>query len=93
MSAEHHSHKKTYFIIFVVLLVLTLLEVGVVYLDIPQFVIRASLVIMALAKAACVGLWYMHLKWETKTLKYVALLPLPIATFYAVFLMLEVVYR
>ena len=87
--AEHSSHKRDYFRIFWVLLVLTILEVAVSYLKIDKRVISTLMVGLALTKAACVGLFYMHLKYEKRSLMWLAFVPLPLTAFYAVFLMLD----
>ena len=87
--AEHSGHKRDYFRIFWVLLVLTILEVAVSYLKIDKRVISTLMVGLALTKAACVGLFYMHLKYEKRSLMWLAFVPLPLTAFYAVFLMLD----
>jgi cytochrome c oxidase subunit 4 len=87
--AEHASHKRDYFRIFWVLLVLTIVEVAVSYLKADKRLVSTVMVVLALAKAACVGLFYMHLKYEKRSLLWLAFLPLPLAGFYAVFLMLD----
>jgi len=48
---------------FVALAVITALEVGVTYLPLPR---APVLVPMALAKAALVALFYMHLKYDRR---------------------------
>ncbi len=87
--AEHSSHRRDYFRIFWVLLVLTILEVATSYLKIDKRVVSTVMVGLALTKAACVGLYFMHLKFEKRSLLYLAFLPLPIAGFYAAYLMLD----
>jgi caa(3)-type oxidase subunit IV len=87
--ADHSSHRRDYFRIFWVLLVLTLLEVGFSYLKIDKRITSAVMVALALTKASFVGLYYMHLKYEKRSLLWLAALPLPTAGFYAVFLMLD----
>jgi cytochrome c oxidase subunit 4 len=88
-AAAHTDHRRDYFRIFWVLLALTIVEVGVSYLKIDKRVISAIMVALALAKAAFVGLYYMHLKYEKRTLLWLAFLPLPLAGLYAVVLMLD----
>ena len=87
--ADHASHKRDYFRIFWVLLVLTLVEVGVSYLKMDKRLMSAIMIALALSKAAFVGLYYMHLKYEKRSLLWLAALPLPLAGFYAVYLMLD----
>jgi caa(3)-type oxidase subunit IV len=87
--ADHSSHRRDYFRIFWVLLVLTLVEVGVSYLKMDKRLMSAIMIALALSKAAFVGLYYMHLKYEKRSLLWLAALPLPLAGFYAVYLMLD----
>jgi caa(3)-type oxidase subunit IV len=87
--ADHSSHKRDYFRIFWVLLVLTIVEVGVSYLKIDKRIMSVIMIGLALTKAAFVGLYYMHLKYEKRSLLWLAALPLPLAGFYGVFLMLD----
>ena len=88
-AAAPADHRKDYFRIFWILLVLTILEVAVSYLKIDKRVVSTLMVGRALTKAACVGLFYMHLKYEKRSLMWLAFLPLPLTAFYAVFLMLD----
>lgn len=87
--AEHASHKRDYYRVFWVLLVLTLVEVGVSYVKMDKRLLATIMIGLALTKAAFVGLYYMHLKYEKASLLWLAFLPLPLAGFYAVFLMLD----
>jgi caa(3)-type oxidase subunit IV len=89
--APHADHRRDYFRIFWVLLVLTILEVGVSYLKIDKRIISAVMIALALSKASFVGLYYMHLKYEKRSLRWLAFLPLPLAGLYAVFLMLDAI--
>ncbi len=89
--APHGDHRRDYFRIFWVLLVLTILEVGVSYLKIDKRIISAVMIALALSKASFVGLYYMHLKYEKRSLLWLAFLPLPLAGFYAVFLGLDAI--
>jgi caa(3)-type oxidase subunit IV len=89
MAAPHADHRRDYFRIFWVLLVLTIVEVGVSYMKIDKRLMSVVMIALALSKAAFVGLYYMHLKYEKRSLLWLAFLPLPLAGFYAVFLMLD----
>ena len=88
------SHRREYWIIFVWLFVLTALEVGVVYVPgISKAMLVAALVGMAIAKAALVGWFYMHLKSETKSLRWTVAIPMAIPAFYAAVLVAEAAWR
>ena len=89
----HKSHKKEYIIIFIVLAVLTALEIWVAEVQgISKMNKGASLTLLALGKAFLVAYFYMHLKEETKWTKFIAAVPI-MAGVYAVVLILEAVYK
>lgn len=56
-------HRPNYVGVFVVLAVLTLVEIGVTYLPIPRIPV---LVPLALLKAALVAMFYMHLRFDRR---------------------------
>ena len=71
---EHKEHPK-YFKIFWWLLALTIIEVAVA---IPEYsiVLKAILLIgLACSKAALVAIYFMHLKFEKRTLTIIVLTP------------------
>ena len=79
--ADAHAHKgPSYMAIFWWLAVLTVIELAVIFLPIAKIVIGVMLVALAVSKAAMVALYFMHLRFETRTLGYIALTPLAIAT-------------
>jgi cytochrome c oxidase subunit 4 len=57
------SKARPYLAVFIALAVLTLLELGVTYLDLPRIPL---LVPLALIKASLVAMFYMHLKYDSK---------------------------
>jgi cytochrome c oxidase subunit IV len=78
MADAAHAHKgPSYMAIWGWLAILTVLEVGAYFLPPPSKWVL--LVAFAVAKAALVGLYFMHLRFETRTLSYIALTPLVIA--------------
>lgn len=97
-AADHeHDHKpnrKEYFVIFVVLAVLTALEAGVAQIPgLSKVVLGLTLVGLALTKAVLVGLYYMHLKHETKIMRLSVAIPLAAPGVYAVVLISEAAWR
>lgn len=92
-----HGHKpniKEYLVIFAVLTVLTILEVVLAQIPgISKKLLAIALVGLALTKAGIVGLYYMHLKSETRVLKLTVALPLAAPTLYAIVLMAEAAWR
>lgn len=93
-ASEHHvSHKKEYFAVFVILAVLTLIELFIPGLEnVSKFVKGTALTGLAIAKAFVVAWFYMHLKEETRWLKFVAAIPIS-AGIYAVVVILESMFR
>ena len=89
-----HIDRKQYFIIFAVLGVLTLLELGVVKMPgIGRAPMLVALIALAVTKAAFVGLYYMHLKYETRFLRLTIAIPLATPAFYALILIAESAWR
>ena len=74
-----HQHPN-YLMIFWILAILTVLEVGVIFTPLPKMTINVLLGAMALAKAALVAAYFMHLRFEARTLGLIAVTPLAIAT-------------
>lgn len=81
-----HKHPD-YMKIFWALAILTAVELAVVFLPMGKLIIGAALVVLAVWKAALVAMYFMHLRFETKTLGWIAVTPLAIATL-LVFLLL-----
>jgi caa(3)-type oxidase subunit IV len=94
-AVRHHApNRKEYLVIFVVLFVLTVLEVAVAQVPgISKTLLALALVSLAVAKAAFVGLYYMHLKHETNVLKLTVAIPLATPAVYAIVLIAEAAWR
>jgi cytochrome c oxidase subunit 4 len=92
---EGHDHpsRKTYVTIFGLLALLTVLEVGVVYVPMGKTPMVTALIAMALAKAGLVALFFMHLKYETVVMRRTVLLPFFAAALYAFVLIMESAWR
>ena len=87
-------NRKEYWVVFAVLAVLTLLEVGVAHVPgIAKGLLVSALVMLAAAKAAFVMLFYMHLKHETKVLKLTVMGPFALPALYACVLIAEAGWR
>ncbi len=77
MSSDATDHAEpNYWAVFLALLILTVAEVGLIYLPMPRVVMVSSLIAFALAKAALVAAYFMHLKFERGPLILVVLSPL-----------------
>jgi len=72
-----HAHPN-YILIWVFLAALTAVELSVAFLPWPKTLIILILVGMAFWKAALVGLYYMHLRFEPNRLRILAIAPLPL---------------
>lgn len=79
MAADSHKHPN-YMAIFWILAILTVVEIGVVFLPFGKLVNGTLLCALAVGKAALVAMYFMHLKFETRTLALIAVTPLTIAT-------------
>jgi len=81
-SAESIAQEeRRYFQVFFWLFVLTVLEVGATYVPVSKVAIGIVLVVLASTKAAMVGMFYMHLAQETRTLAYIAITPAVLCVF------------
>jgi cytochrome c oxidase subunit IV len=87
-------NRKQYWFIFLYLLVLTVAEVGVANVPgLGKALVVSALILLAVVKAALVGLFYMHLMHETNLLKWSVAIPLASPVLYAVVLIAEVGWR
>jgi caa(3)-type oxidase subunit IV len=78
-AGAHVSHRKTYFTIFIWLTVLTAIEVGLAVSHLQRWVMITLLCALAIVKAALVAMYFMHLRFERKTLAIVVLTPVVLA--------------
>lgn len=84
------AHRAQYAVVFVLLGVLTLVELGVARTSgVPRAAVIVALVTIAVAKAALIALFYMHLRFETRILRFTVLAPLLAPAVYGVILMAE----
>ena len=81
-SQAHHDHPEVnYMGIFGALTLLTIVEVAVVFLPLAKFFIGVMLILMAFSKAILVAGYFMHLRFENKTLAIVAATPVILCVF------------
>ena len=76
--ATAHAHPP-YIGIFLVLAVLTAVELGIAFLPWPKRTLIILLLLLAVWKALLVALYYMHLRFEPTRLRVLAIAPLPLA--------------
>lgn len=91
-AVEHHSHKKTYIMVFITLTVLTVIEVMIPEIDTSHMLKASSLTFLALAKALLVAYYFMHLNEESRWLKFIAFMPIYAVSF-TVLVVIESLYR
>ncbi len=71
------THKSpNYMAIFVWLFALTVIEIGVIYTPFQRLVIAILLISLAVSKASLVAMYFMHLRFERRTLGLIAVTPL-----------------
>jgi len=88
------THKEPNYIgVFWWLLILTVIEIGVIYTPLAKVVIAVLLVSLAISKAALVALFFMHLKFERLTLGLVALSPFILCVFLILMLLPDIFPR
>ena len=91
--AAQPSHARQYLAIFLALGVLTALEVGVAYMQGHKRAVMVALFGLALVKAMCVALFFMHLKWESRVMRLLVVIPLSLPVLYAFVLITEAIWR
>ncbi len=67
--------EPNYMGVFYWLAALTAVEVGVTFLPLTKFAQGVILVVLAFTKAALVALYFMHLKFERRTMLLIAVTP------------------
>lgn len=80
-QAAHDHPEPNYMGIFAALAVLTAAEIGAVFLPLTRLIIGVMLVILAFTKAILVAGYFMHLKFERKTLGIIAATPILLCVF------------
>ncbi len=71
-----HATEKQYVQIAVILAVITLLEVGIYYIESLKGILVPSLLVMSAAKFALVAMFFMHLKFDHKLFSVLFTAPL-----------------
>jgi len=92
MSGEKHS-KKYIWMVLIALTLMTLLELALPMIQGMRNFVIFGLIVLAIAKAGCVMVWYMHLIDESKGLKASVIYPFVFPLLYAVVLIAEAIYR
>jgi caa(3)-type oxidase subunit IV len=94
MSPEEAARARRQVVkVFVALLAITVVEVAVASSSAARGAIVVALVGLAVAKAALVGLFFMHLRQETPVLRWTALGPLVAPGIYGIVLVADAAWR
>jgi cytochrome c oxidase subunit IV len=91
-QAHEHEHDPPYMGVFWLLLILTVIEVGAGYLplmtggavELPRIILVPLLLALAVAKATLVGMFYMHLRYDTKWLSIIFLSAFALAVVFGI---------
>ena len=87
----HHS--VPYFLIFGLLVVLTVITVAVAFIDIRSEIVKVLLALaIASVKASAVAFFFMHLKFEGKLIYLILIVPLLLCILLVVALIPDIVY-
>ena len=84
--AEKHSNghaeqtPRFYLLVGAVLAVITVAEVLVTFIGLPQIVLLALLLIMMVVKGAAVVMFFMHLRGDARVFQFLFIAPLLMAT-------------
>lgn len=90
---EAKRHHPNYLGIFVMLALLTVVELGVAFLTVfPKRVLILMLLGLAVWKALLVALYFMHLRFETYRVRILAIAPLPLAVIMVIAVITEYVW-
>jgi cytochrome c oxidase subunit 4 len=87
-----HLSARHYAIVWAVLVLLTGLTVGVSFLDMKKFVVLTAVTI-ATTKAALVLLYFMHVRYESRTIKYFVVVALGALAIFFALMFSDIVYR
>jgi caa(3)-type oxidase subunit IV len=93
-STRESVSRRPYLYVFLALCVLTVAEVAVVLVPgIRRELLISALVVLAIAKAGLVLMYFMHLSHETTALKLTVMIPFVLPAAYAMVLVAEAAWR
>jgi cytochrome c oxidase subunit 4 len=90
--AHGQSHTREYWIVFAILAILTFIELFIPEMDIAYSAKAIWLTLLAVVKALLVAFSFMHLRFETKWLWFIAAIPIS-AALYTAMVITESMYR
>ena len=77
---EEHKKYFTFFNVAIALILITAVEIVIVYIPINPIVVLSSLGVLSLAKFLTVIWWFMHLRWDKALCTILFMIGLLIAT-------------
>jgi caa(3)-type oxidase subunit IV len=93
-GATIHTEPREVLAVFGALLVVLAVEVGLVKMPgIAKGTVTLALLLLAAVKAVLIGFFFMHLKHETRVLRFTVLGPLALPAVYALALMADAAWR
>jgi cytochrome c oxidase subunit 4 len=93
MMADADHAEPNYIAIWIYLALLTVLELGVAYAPIPKAAMIGGLIGLAFTKAVLVAMYFMHLRFERRTLAIIACIPILLITFLTIMLLPDISTR
>ncbi len=87
--AQHRTKRSTYVAVFVILAIITALEVALASLNLPGQLVTSLFLLLAVGKASFVAAFYMHLKDDPPLYTYIFVLP---ASLLAIFILMSSIY-
>ena len=89
-APAHAAHPKpNYMGVFVILGVLTAIEVGIAFIGLSRTFTIIALLVLAVWKAVLVALYYMHLRYEPRPLHLLVIAPFPLVVILLVAVLTE----
>jgi len=80
-AAQSHSEStRFYWLVAAVLAVITVVEVLVTFAGLPDLVLLVILLLLSVVKGASVVMFFMHLRGDARTFKFLFIVPLAIAS-------------
>ena len=76
MSEHAESHAGLFMKVWVILLVLTLIEIFLAYIQIAKVAMITILMVLSLVKAGMIMAYFMHLKFDKPGLSWILVVPL-----------------
>lgn len=77
---EEHAKYFTFFNVALAMILITAVEIVIIYIPIHQVVIFTSLAVLSLVKFLAVIWWFMHLRWDRALCTILFMMGLFIAT-------------